>query len=1430
MADLALKQSLSDTPTLTYCPHPLLATAGRQVFYVPFIPGETIAQYLARLRLDLSARDWVLHCNDKPIARRAWATTKLKEGDLLTLRASVAGGGNDGGDKNKTIRSILTIVVLVIAQQYQGAARIAIAALGSYAAYRLFPPVFPPVEDLRGDEGSPTYAISGGSNRARPFSPMPCVLGEHRIFPDYGAKPYTEFQGDDQYFYQIFHFGLTDITLSDYRIGDTPLTSFADYELEESDGTGALGLFPGNVDVEPGATLTEPAGWITRTSGLNATGLAIEVSGFLYRSGNDGIESRSVTIEAEYRAVGAPTWEPFRDSIESAIPLTHASRKPLRWGYYRSVPSGQYEVRLRRTTAEETDSRNISEIDWTQLRTYQPDTADYTGQKRVAIRIRANEQLQGQLDRLSATATLTAEAWNGSAWVAQATSNPAWLFRYWAKGKTIGTRRAFGGGLTDAGLDLDAIKEWGAWCDLKGLTCNLVFDRDQSVEQQLETIAQCGRARPSRASGTLGVVWDQGNQLPVASFGMSNIRRGSFQVAYARARQFDEVAINFINPSLNWQPDTVRALVPGVSNPINTLTMELLGCTDPAMAGMEANLTAAETIYRRRSITWETDIEGLVVTRGDVVNLAHDLTQWGYSGRLISGGNNTLELDRAVPFTVGFDHYLRLVYPDGSDDIFAVTYVEGESESITLATLIVKADWQASTAQVEDDEVRPTTPNGYYYVCTVAGTTDTVEPTWPLTEGDTVVDGSVTWRNAGPAQDYSPDTNPNHQPMDYKWFFEPRATPGRRVKIVDVKPIDEHYIRLTATDEDDDYYLSELNGYTHVSVSPGAQVPSITNLDVTDSLINVGNSYASRVIITWDVSGPYAFAIVRAAPNGNALTIVDRTYGHRSEFIWSAIGNLDIEVTVYNNRGIYGDSGVQSTTYSIVGQDRNPDDVTNFRLEIDQNGPVLRWDDVNAADLLDYEIRSTADWDTGSLVGRVDANEFALDWLPAGDHDFLIKARDASSPRRLSTNATSLSVTIAVANAPNVTAAFSGGDLVLNYNATPGTLPIVEYQISYGATAGENAVATISANRFAIRANWIGARTWWVTPIDIAGNAGASGSVEVTVTAPTVGSLTRRVIDNQVALSWTTTPGTLPIREYTLYRGDVYATAERIGDKTGTFDLVTELAGGTYTYWVEAVDVAGNISAPVSTVALVSGPPDFVLREDWSSDFSGTKTNAFITQRGTLLVPVNATETWAEHFTDNSWADPQDQIDAGYPYYAIPSLNSAVYEEIFDYGTVLEGTLISVIRNMQTITGSVTVSTTISTRALDTDPWDDNAGTEQIFATDFRYVKVKLEFSASGGDDLAELSQLNVQLSVKQITDEGNATANAADSGGTAVSFNKTFVAAESIVVTPHGTTSIVPVIDFPSGANPTGFSVYLFDSTTGARVSGPFSWTARGN
>lgn len=54
--------------------------------------------------------------------------------------------------------------------------------------------------------------------------------------------------------------------------------------------------------------------------------------------------------------------------------------------------------------------------------------------------------------------------------------------------------------------------------------------------------------------------------------------------------------------------------------------------------------------------------------------------------------------------------------------------------------------WQASTTYSVGDLVQATSPGGvYYFECTTAGQSDSTEPSWLLTEGQTVTDGGVTW-------------------------------------------------------------------------------------------------------------------------------------------------------------------------------------------------------------------------------------------------------------------------------------------------------------------------------------------------------------------------------------------------------------------------------------------------------------------------------------------------------------------------------------------------------------------------------------------------------------------------------------------------------------------------------------------------------------
>jgi hypothetical protein len=101
----------------------------------------------------------------------------------------------------------------------------------------------------------------------------------------------------------------------------------------------------------------------------------------------------------------------------------------------------------------------------------------------------------------------------------------------------------------------------------------------------------------------------------------------------------------------------------------------------------------------------------------------------------LSQGSGTGETETV---TAMLDKLIQLAKSNLADANFKVENEDGASAP----------DWEASTSYVLDDTTIPTTPNGHYYKCTTAGTSDTSEPTW-TTDGSTVSDGSAVWTDMG---------------------------------------------------------------------------------------------------------------------------------------------------------------------------------------------------------------------------------------------------------------------------------------------------------------------------------------------------------------------------------------------------------------------------------------------------------------------------------------------------------------------------------------------------------------------------------------------------------------------------------------------------------------------------------------------------------
>src|SRR5699024_6066807 len=104
------------------------------------------------------------------------------------------------------------------------------------------------------------------------------------------------------------------------------------------------------------------------------------------------------------------------------------------------------------------------------------------------------------------------------------------------------------------------------------------------------------------------------------------------------------------------------------------------------------------------------------------------------------------------------------------------------------------------------------------------------------------------------------------------------------------------------------------------------------------------------------------------------------------------------------------------------------------------------------------------------------------------------------------------------------------------------------------------------------------------------------------------------------------------------------------------------------------------------------------------------------------------------------------QIDAGYPIYAQPSVNSGMIEYSYDVGAVVPGSKITVQPEYTILDGTPTISYDIAAKENLADPWTTYSGVTQAYATTFQYVKITVDVTASGGDDLVKFDNLTTNI------------------------------------------------------------------------------------
>jgi hypothetical protein len=580
--------------------------------------------------------------------------------------------------------------------------------------------------------------------------------------------------------------------------------------------------------------------------------------------------------------------------------------------------------------------------------------------------------------------------------------------------------------------------------------------------------------------------------------------------------------------------------------------------------------------------------------------------------------------------------------------------------------------------------------------------------------------------------------------------------------------------------------------FTETDLSPNTTLPSpydvqaVSGLTLTSGTselyLRIDGTVFSRLRVSWaattDIyvleSGNFEIQHKRSSE----ITFSHSAYVSGAETFFHILDvedgvAYDVQVRAINSIGSTS-AWAQVLSHTVLGKLAPPTNTSGFTANASDLGIQMTWAPVTDIDLSAYEIRYGSDWNSGTVLVSLLSGYTAYVWpqLAAGTYRLMLKAKDTSG----------------------------------NYSVTE-SLQVVVIQ-------NPNPVS----------------------------------------------SLTGRSLGNFVLIDWQDSPQTtLSVNQFEIYKGDSFAASVRVGVSFGTFLTYIESSGGTFKYWVVAVDVGGNRSTETSIQITVQPLSNFYVQDDINPFADGTlvdskflvvggSADAPSEPQGELYFPIGRAvlgtpdilpvawedeiQTWEEWFDDAGFATLQDFIDAGYDIPMSPNPYWPGFVEFeYDFGVTLPNTIINFTWETEVFqendTSVLTIVPTISTSPDDV-TYTPYVNVSQLFASNFRYARFRLDFEASDDVIFARISAARALLQVQEDEETGVAAVLAADAGGTVVTFTKDFLYITSIQCTPQGTTFGAAVYDFAGGLDPASFNILLFDAA-GNRINGNVSWTIKG-
>lgn len=609
----------------------------------------------------------------------------LIPGDSLAIVPVPEGGGGGGGGKNPI--GIVASLALTIAAPYlvpaawaQGLATglngmffsnlpvVSFAAAssmiggaitlgGGLLISSVFSPSSPSTSGIASStiSESPTYSWEPVPNTTTEGGCVPVLYGTHLIQPPVIGRYIST--GEDKQTLNVLCLVADHEcdSITGFLVNDQPIAYFegmtTEVRLGSTSQTAISNFLDTYTDTAVGYEITTD--WKTfACPGNTAQRIGIGVSlpgGLYYVNDSGGLDSQTVTVEWQYRAVGSATW--LAGGTEAITAATKETIK--RYFATGALAAGNYELRARFTSAPPTGTRYGNRAIWEYVQEIVTDDFSYPGRSLASLKAIPTEQLSGSSGavtyKMLATRS-TVQVWNPatSAYVAKAATNPAWACYDALHHQEYGLRVAA------SLIDYARFSEWADWCDDQGYTVNIYIQEFTNVRDILDTIGRLGRGRVVQSGSTWTCTVDRPETIPAQRFmfNVANVERDSLEITYLDLEdRANAVEIFYYDADLNYTKTPIYLTgdyFDATDLEIKKTSIDLVGCTDRSQAIKYGRFLLNSNRYLTVGASWTADVDSIACQPGDVVDVQHDVPQWGYGGRVVGVVENLLPYSSAL--------------------------------------------------------------------------------------------------------------------------------------------------------------------------------------------------------------------------------------------------------------------------------------------------------------------------------------------------------------------------------------------------------------------------------------------------------------------------------------------------------------------------------------------------------------------------------------------------------------------------------------------------------------------------------------------------------------------------------------------------------------------------------------------------------------